>query len=400
VNQHRTERRWLLTAATAAFVCMMAMAAVLSSCSSGDGEVSTTGSTAMPTTTSLTATVTTAQPSTTLPPTSTTAPPSAGAPGDSAGSWVEMQVPATLPDAHAASVSDQALLIAARTEAGASLWAYLFDRDELVELPVSGSDVFQPDIDGLLAVWWEGTFDEGSGSYSDQHIYAYLLPNGPKIDITKDRQGVSYPQVAGSRITWTEGTPSADLPDEYWQMPIFGVEIDALGAPRGEPVELMGSIVAAVAGDSFFDYSLSDTHLAFEQGLTAGDLAMGTQVMDLETLQLSSLGKEAWRPSIGGGTLVYYENGLKARDLVTGEVREIDPQGDYASAAPTFVGYFRPAKGGSGYEIVARGLTGGHEQVLGSATNPPWLSTDIAASADHVAFIIGGAVKLFEWQGR
>ena len=377
---------------------VLTLAAVFSSCSSGDG-VSTTQTSAMAPTTSATAPTTTSQPPTTLLPTTTMAPPSAGAPGDSAGSWVEVRVPDAPAEAHAVALSDEALLIAAPSESGATLSAYLFDSDELIELPVAGTDVFQPDIDGLLAVWWEGTFDEGTSSYTEQHIYAYLLPGGPKTEVAKDRQGVSYPQVAGSWITWTEGRPSADLPDEYWQMPILGVKVDTRGAPQGAPVELMPSAIAAIAGDAFFDYSLSSTHLAWEQGRAAEDLALGTHVMDLDTLQPSSVGTEAWRPSIGDGTLVYYDNGLKARDLETGQVREIDAQGDYASAAPSFAAYFRPSDGG-GYEIVARGLTGGYEQVLGSATEPPWLSSDIAASADYVAFIAGGAVRLFTWQGR
>ena len=367
-------------------VIVLALAALLSSCSSGDG-VSTTQTSVMAPTTSATTPVT------------TTAPPSAGAPGDSAGSWVEVRVPDAPAEAHAVGLSEEALLIAARTGSGATLSAYLFDRDELIELPVSGTDVFQPDIDGSLAVWWEGTFDEGASSYTEQRIYAYLLPGGPKTEVAKARQGVSYPQVAGSWITWTEGSPSADLPDEYWHMPILGVEVDAGGAPRGAPVELMPSAIAAVAGDAFFDYSLSSTHLAWEQGRAAEDLALGTHVMDLDTLQPSSVGPEAWRPSIAGGTLVYFENGLKAGDLKTGQVSEIDAQGDYASAAPTFAAYFRVSDGG-GYEIVARGLTGGHEQVLGSASEPPWLSPDIAASAGYVAFIAGGAVKLFKWHGQ
>lgn len=387
--------------ATAVAIAMVIAAIVpLSSCSSTDGEVSTTVTTALPTTTSATAPITTVQPATTLPPTTlpptsttapppTTAPPSAGAPGDSAGSWAETQLPAAPSPAHSVSVSDQALLVAARTDAGASLWAYLFDQDKSIELPVSGSDVFQTDIDGLLAVWWQ-----------DQHIYAYLLPDGPKIDVTGDRPDVSYPQIAGSWITWTQGTPSEDLPDEYWRMPIFGVEVDSQGAPLGEPVELMGSVVAAVAGDSFFTYALSETHLAWEQGRAAGDLALGTHVMDLETLQPSSLGKEAWRPSLGDDTLVYYENGLKARDLATGEVREIDPRGDYATATPSFAAYFRTSESSGGYEIVARGLTGGYEQMLGVPTEPPYLSPAIAASTGYVAFITGGSVRLFTWQGR
>jgi len=359
-----------------------------------DGSMSPGGpSEGMETSSSVAAPVTTSEPSTTLPL-------SAGAPGDSGGSWIEEEVPDSPTQAHAVSVSDEALLIAARPATGATLWAYLFDRDELIELPVSGTDVFQVDIDGLLAVWWEGSFEEESSTSTEQHIYAYLLPDGPKVEVAADRQGVNHPQVAGPWITWTEGTPSEDLPDEYWRMPILGVKVNAQGAPQGEPVELAPSVVAAVAGDSFFTYSLSDTHLAWEQGRAAGGLALGTQVMDLDTLQPSSVGPGAWRPSIGGDTLVYREDGLKAKDLATGQVREIDPQGDYASAAPTFVAYYRMPETAGGYEIVARGLTGGYEQVLGTPTDVPYLSPAIAASAGYVAFIAEGAVNLFKWEGR
>lgn len=345
-------------------------------------------------------TSTTAETPTTGSSPSSTAPSSTGAPGDSAGAWVETVVDEAPTQVHAVSVSDQALLMATRPETGARLWAYLFDSEELIELPVSGTDVYHVDIDGLLAVWLEGTSDEESGVTTEQHIYAYLLPNGPKIEVAEGRQGVSYPQVAGSRITWTEGTPSADLPDEYWQMPIFGVKIDAQGAPQGEPVELMPSVVATVAGDSFFTYSLSGTHLAWEQGRAADGLALGTHVMELGGLQSLSLGAKAWRPSLGGKTVVYRENGLKARNLDTGQVREIDPQGDYASAASTFVAYYRMPETEFGHELVAQGLTGGYEQVLGTPTEIPYLSPAIAVSDHHVAFVTEGAVELFRWQGR
>lgn len=355
---------------------------------------------------SATAPPATSETSTTASSPSSTAPSSAGAPGDSAGVWVEAGVyeaPGAgdaLTQVHAVSVSDQALLMATRPAAGARLWAYLFDSQKLIELPVSGTDVYHVDIDGLLAVWWEGTSDEESGMTTEQHIYAYLLPNGPKIEVAEGRQGVGYPQVAGSWITWTEGVPSADLPDEYWQMPIFGVRIDAQGAPQGEPVELAPTVVASVAGDSFFTYSLSSTHLAWEQGRAAEGLGLGTHLMELDGLRPSGLGAKAWRPSLSGNTLVYREDGLKARNLDTGQVQEIDPQGDYPSAASTFVAYYRMPETEEGYELVARGLTGGYEQVLGTPAEVPYLSPAIAVSDHHVAFVTEGAVRLFRWQGR
>ena len=88
-------------------------------------------------------------------------------------------------------------------------------------------------------------------------------------------------------------------------------------------------------------------------------------------------------------------------DLGSGEITNLDPQGDFASAAPTFAAYFRPRQEGdlTVYEIVARGYTGTYEQTLGTQEDPPWLSPLISASANHVAFIVAGTVHVFEWQG-
>ncbi len=124
--------------------------------------------------------------------------------------------------------------------------------------------------------------------------------------------------------------------------------------------------------------------------------------MDLEARQPLIVGNQAWRPSVGDDTLVYYEDGLKAMDLATRETREIDLLGDFATAAPTFAAYFRAIESPDeySYEIVARGYDGNYEQVLGMQSEPPWLSPFIAASDTHVAFAAGGVLHLFEWQAE
>lgn len=361
----------------------------------------TTSTTAGLTTTSISTGSTAASTSTsTSGSTSTTAAP-AGPPGDSTGEWVETDLPGLPSPAWAASVSDQALLLDVETADGYSLYAYLFDTGMLVEMPVDASEHYGQDIDGTLAVWWEGDFDENLGENYNEHIYAFRLPDGPRIDVAA-RRAMSFPRVAGSWITWVEGDPWEENPDEYWLLRVYGVNIDARGTPVAGPIELVSSATAFVLGDSVWTYDLSATHLAWEQAAPVDVFDAGTYTMDLNTMQPLIVGGEVWRPSLGGGKVVYYSNGLKATDLDTGRVQEIDSGGDFATAAATFAAYFRSVQtdGESSYEIVARGYQGLHEQVLGRQYDPPWLSPLISASDNHVAFAVDGVAHVFEWQGR
>mgnify|MGYP001145755311 CR=1 FL=1 len=160
----------------------------------------------------------------------------------------------------------------------------------------------------------------------------------------------------------------------------------------------MPSAIASVVGDSVWTYSLSSTKLAWEQHLTADGIDAGSYLLDLTTREKTRIGVESWRPSLSEDVLVYSEDGLKSVPAGTGETQELDPLGDFAAAASTFAAYFRPADDG-GYDIVARGLTGRYEQVLGRASEPPWLASSIAVADHHVAFIVAGVPRLFVWQG-
>jgi hypothetical protein len=181
-------------------------------------------------------------------------------------------------------------------------------------------------------------------------------------------------------------------------MSISGVEIDASGKTVGQATELVPSAIASVVGDSVWTYSLSGTRLAWEQALAADGISAGSYVMDLNTRDVTRIGGESWRPSVSGDVIVYSEDGLKSVALGGDEARELDPLGDFAAAAPTFAAYFRPTNDG-GYEIVARGLTGRYEQMLGRPSEPPWLAAGIAVSGHYVAFIVDGVAKLFAWRG-
>jgi hypothetical protein len=316
---------------------------------------------------------------------------------------VETEIPETPEGAYGVSVSDQALLVETHTDSGFGLYAYLPGSDSYVALPVEGTAFLGADLDGLLAVWREGTSDEATGKYVDTYICAYLLPNGPKVEVVREAQAVAYPQVAGRWVSWTEQTPSDFNPEEYWDQHIYVVEVDAKGEPVGEPTELVSSAPADVLGDSTWFYSLSSTHMAWENAVGHHLTDAGTYVMELSSeAEPQKVGNEAWRPSIGGNTIVYWDSGLKAADLATGQVRELDSQGDYATAAPTYAAYFRTVESGDtvNYDIVARGFTGDYEQVLATTTLEPYMSPAIAASAHRVAFIVDDAVHLFEWQGE
>ena len=66
-----------------------------------------------------------------------------------------------------------------------------------------------------------------------------------------------------------------------------------------------------------------------------------------------------------------------AFDLATGQTREIDPMGDFATAGPTYVAYYRTDQTGEvwTWDIVAKGYSGGYEQVLAEDVPGPLLLT-------------------------
>ena len=401
----KKSRTGLWIGLAAAAVIIIAAAVALPLLLLGDHEDATTTTvTSVPSTTTTrgSETTTTSSASSTTTTASTTTTTVTGAPGDSAGRWAEVDVPVGPEGAYVAVVSDEALLLHTQQGDAFALYAYLFESGTLIELPIEASEFWGADLDGSLAVWWEGDYDQETWESYNEHIYAFRLPDGPKIEIVGGDRHMSYPQVAGSWVTWTEGEPWDMNPEEYWLQHIYAVEVDSGGRPVGEPTEVVSSAPAFALGDSTWVYSLSSTHLAWENAAAHNQFDAGTYVMDLATLEPQKVGGEAWRPSVAGSTVVYWENGLKAADLLTGQVQEIDRSGDFPSAAPTFAAYFRSVESANdiGYEIVTRGHSGGHEQVLGRQSEPPWLSPFIGVSDTRVAFVADGVLRVFEWQGE
>ena len=396
---------WIALAAVAVVVIAAAITVPLVLARGGDNKVTTTAtSTAPSTSTTTTESASTTEPETSS--TSTSVTTEAGVPGDSAGEWVETDIPGAPGQIMTVSISDEVLLMDVQTDAGLRLYAYRFLSGTMDELPVAVAEVGgRFDVDGFTATWWEGTYDEASSSYTDQHIYAYDVYKGEKTEVAGGGRNVGYPQTNGALVTWTERSRWDPNPEEYTLLSIYGV-LPSLGdEPVYKPVELVPSAVAPIMGDATWTYSLGKTFLAWEQGAAVGSLDTGTYVLDLTNLSAAprSIGTDAWRPSLSLDSLLYWENGLQFLDLKTGEEREIDPKGDFPTAAPTFVAYFRSIESGDGgaYEIVARGLSGGYEQVLSQQqADPPWLSPVIAASGTRVAFVAAGTLHVFEWKGQ
>lgn len=341
--------------------------------------------------------------STSLASTSTTTSTTTGAPGDSSGEWVEVALPGTPEGAYWVSVSDQALLVETNSDFGYGLFAYLPGSDSYVALPVEGAVPPRADLDGLLAVWREGTEDQDTWEYVDTYICAYPLPDGPKVEVQRGARAVDYPQVAGRWISWTEQEPSDFNPEEYWNEHIYVVEVDSRGEPVGAPDELISSAPSDALGDSAWVYSLSSEYLALENAVGHHLLDAGTYVTDVtgESEPLK-VGNEAWVPSIGGSTIVYWEDSLMATDLVSQRVWEVDSLGDFPAAAPTYTAYYRTIEATDelSWEIVARGYNGTYEQVLAETSLDPYFSAPIAASGARVAFLLDGVVHLFEWRGE
>ena len=391
---------WIVIAVLAVFV--VAAAAVLAVVLLRGGDTNEAQVTTTTTAKSVVSSTTTSVvPTTTLQPTTTTAA-VAGAPGDSPGKWAEVQVPGAPATVQSVSLSDTALIMESGSESPSKISAFVMSGSQSVDLPVKSQQAGASDIDGDLVVWWEGNYDDSTSSFTDQHVYAYRLPNGPEVEVAGPDLKPSYPQVAGGRVTWTESTPLESNPEEYYRVPVYGVRVNEDGSPAGAPDELVPSAIAYVAGDSGWTYSLADGFLAWEQAQADAGIGAGTHVLTFGNVQSSSLGENAWRPSISGNVVVYWSEGLKALNMVSRRTWDVDGNGDFPATAPTFVAYFRPLQNGdtTAYEVVVRGLDNGTEQVLGQVSNPPWLSSaPIAVSANHVAYVSDdGKAHLFEWQ--
>jgi hypothetical protein len=184
-------------------------------------------------------------------------------------------------------------------------------------------------------------------------------------------------------------------------MPIYGAFVSVGSGSANEPQQLVPSAIATILGDAVWTYSLGETYLAWEQNAADGGFETGSYVLDLmdPSKQPVYLGSDAWRPSISLDNVVFWDEGIKLLNLASGSETSIDVNGDFPTAAPTYAAYYR--SNGAGYEIVARGFTGAHEQVLADATDaPPWLSPAIAACGNYVAFVTNQTLHVFEWKGR
>jgi hypothetical protein len=334
--------------------------------------------------------------STSLAATSTTAAP--GPVGDSAGAWAEVPVTGGPWSAQEVAVSEEALLIVTQAGAASRLSALMLDSDDVITL--SESDALGGvDIDGRLAVWWEGAgWDATTETYAEQYIDSYLLPSGPENLLAEGAAGdrMGMPQVARPWVTWVLSAPWADNPTEYLSERIMYARVGESGAPVGAAGELVPSALALALGDSGWQYGLSSTRVTWEHGVTAEGYDLGTHVMRVDLGGHQSIGQDAWRPSLWNDTLVYWDGGLKMTDLTSGGTRDLDPSGDFATAGPTFAAYYRP--GGVGSLLVARGYSAAHEQILDEMEQPPYFCPVISVSASHIAYVFENQVHLFEWQ--
>jgi hypothetical protein len=405
-----SRKLWMIIACVGILVVALAIALPLILLRDGGNTPDTTSSTTTSVTAPPTSETTAPTTESTEPPTestttteaaaTTSSTPAANIPGDSAGNWAETAISGLKQQVIEVALSDDALVFHSNADTGpGNIYAYVFDSGKTVQLPTSGDTIGSPDIYGTLAVWWEAN---GADTVTDAHIYAYRLPNGPKVEVASGTS-VAYPHVTDHLITWTEGKPWATQPDEWWENVIKAAAVDDLGQPTGASTELVGagSAIASTVGDAGWVYSLSNGFVAWEQQTEAGAIAAGTYVMDLGQMQPWRIDGDAWRPSLYKNRVVFTRNGVEVTDFAATDAGQMDGSGDFATAGPTYAAYFKPKVSGDGtaWSVVAKGYTGGHEQVLlDGTTSPPWFQAPIAASAHRVAFAVDGKLHLFSWQ--
>ena len=136
------------------------------------------------------------------------------------------------------------------------------------------------------------------------------MPKGPKVKIAGGDTSVYYPQIAGQWVTWVQEERWKDNPDEYFFSRVFGVTIDAAGNPQSDAVELVPAATSYAQGDTSWTYSLSATHLTWENAAAVDVFDPGVYTLDLTTLQPQIVKTEVWRPSTSGDKVVYTGGGL------------------------------------------------------------------------------------------
>ncbi len=395
-----------MTGAVVVVVALAVAAAVVVVERRGSSETSssTTSVASSTATTHAASTATTSGPTTTSP-TTTEAPTTAtttavpGPAGDSAGKWVETRVPGLPAGIYDLAVSDQAVAYVKYTAGRPRLFVYLFAVDQTVEIPVGADSaaVGGLDLDGLLLVWQEIKLGP-TREVAEARIYSRRLPDGPKRQLVSDPT-CGMPRVAGTVVAWTSTSPWPPNPEEMALIRIEAAAVDEAGEPTGAAAELVDGALAYSIGDSVWSYGLSSTHLSWETHEAIGTFDPGTYVMDFETMQPTIVSPEAFAGSLGEDKLVYQEAGqIKLLDLADGEIRLLDTQGLFPSAAPTYAAYFRSTRD-SDWQVVARGLTGAYEQVLAASTGePPWFLPPISTSPHRLAFVVGERARVFVWQ--
>ncbi|MHB8867888.1 MAG: hypothetical protein ACYC6T_14760 [Thermoleophilia bacterium] len=319
------------------------------------------------------------------PPSASTTRPSSEA-SDYTGEWVEMDLQSPPGDIYTVVVSDEAAVF----ETVEALFVLEFATGRLQQLPTEMESVGMVDIDGPQVVWWEGTYDDSLEEWTDEGIFAYRLPSGPRVQLAGKEGSPGFPLVAGGFVTWTRARPSTFSPEEVWEFPIFGLPITADGRPAGSAELLVPAPAAFVLGDSVWLYDLSPAYLAWEHHWDTADGDAGSYVRELRSGADTYLGPDAWRPSAAGPNVAYWDgDGLYLRDLQTGESRLLDAEGDWPALTEQYVAYLRGTEGADsyGWEIVTRGLTERSEQVLGTQTTPPWFGSVISVAPHHLAFV-------------
>jgi hypothetical protein len=394
-------RKIILTALACLGVVVIALAIALPLILLRGGDADTAQTTLAPGTTVVAAPPTTetteAAVTTTDAATTSSTKPAANIPGDSAGRWAETGIPGLDQEVSLLAVSDDALAFQTFGD-GEPMVAYMFGSGKTIQLPTENLARLW-DIDGSLVVWWEGINDDDV--ISDAHIYAYLLPDGPKVEVAAIADFTSV-QVAGGMVAWIEDKPGAPQPAEYYEWTIKGVAVDRHGRPTGTARTLVESATGSSTNDSPWTYSLSAGSLAWEQQISENGIAAGSYVMDLGRMQPRLVGSEAWRPSLDGNHVVFTGHGVEYSDFATATPQQMDLAGDFATAGPTYAAYFRSTRPGdeNAWAVVARGYEGAHEEVLlDDFGAPPWSLGPIATSATHVAFEKDGVLHLFTWQG-
>jgi hypothetical protein len=301
-------------------------------------------------------------------------------------------LPSVPDDVYGVSLSSTALAL----WTGETPYIYLLATKRLVKLPVENdARVGGVAVAGELVVWTEAQYSDDLDAPAQVTLYAYRLPDGPKVKLVGDKRTPSAPLLDGGRVFWVEATHvSGDVnagEEELYSQVVWMLKVDDSGKPQGSPVKITDRPNSSHegGGDELWSYDAKGSYLAYqrmwgeEPGVHLVDLGSGTDTYlgegDIPSVSSSLV---VWRSPAGDKGW-----GIWAYNFETRLVAVLADSGHMPFAGPGYV-FYAKNEGDSANDLFLLDEETGSTTLVGEAGQSGGFAfISITGSADYLAWV-------------